>query len=77
MGSKSYDVTSFENGVRTKCDVSNVHDTTPTAAQIAAAMGTPEAGKIITINDAAGGVNFYLCASDGTNYFWLKMTKGL
>ena len=68
----------FDQGVNTKCTVGNVHDTTPTLAQITTEFGAPTAvgaGFLGTIDDAAGGVNFYLIGSDGTNYFFTKMTK--
>lgn len=68
------------DGFNTKCTQGNVHDTTPTAAQLITEFGTAAsrgAGFIGTVDDAAGSTNFYLVATDGVAYFWTKMTKAL
>lgn len=70
----------FKAGIRTKVATDDVHDTTPTNAQLITAFGaaaTQGAGFIGVVNDAAGGTNFYLVATDGVTYFWTKMTKAL
>lgn len=72
----------FTKAIQLKTNTDNVHDTTPTAAQINAALldsSGAEASpfKLALINDASGEVNVYIVAGDGTNTFWLKMTKGL
>lgn len=62
-------------GVVTKCSTDNVHDTTPTEASIITAFGaaaTVGAGFVGIINDAAGGVNVYICFSTGAKWAWLK-----
>lgn len=67
-------------GITTQVSVDNVHDTTPTLTQINTAFGAPTsvgAGFMGVINDAAGGTNFYVCASDGTNWFYSKLTKAV
>lgn len=56
----------------------DVHDSAPTIAQLTAAFGAPTvvgANFMGVINDAGGGTNFYLVCSDGTNWFFTKMTK--
>lgn len=68
------------SGVNLKITTGNVHDTTPTKAQITTEFGAPAtvgAGFVGVINDAAGSTNFYFVASDGTEWFWTKMTKAL
>lgn len=60
--------------------VDNVHDTTPTDAQLDTAFGTPATlgrGFIGTIDDASGETNFYLCVTTDNSWFWVKMTKAL
>lgn len=67
-------------GIYTEQAVNNVNDTTPTLAEITTSFGAPTtrgAGFIGVINDAAGGTNFYLIGSDGTNYFHTKMVKAV
>ena len=64
-------------GVQTKVDVSNVHDTVPTAAQVIAAFGTAAAagaGFVGIINDAGAGVNNYIVWSNGAQWSFLKGT---
>lgn len=67
-------------GIRTKQAVDDVHDTTPTDAQLDSAFGTPATlgrGFIGTIDDADGDTNFYLCITSDASWYWVKMTKGL
>jgi hypothetical protein len=82
MPTEHNDLAIFKAGIALKTNTDNVHDTTPTAAQINAALLETSTGeatpfKFGVINDASGEVNVYLVAGDGTNTFWLKMTKGL
>lgn len=66
--------------IKVKTAVNNVHDTAPTAAELTTsfgAVGTVGAGFVGVVNDAAGGTNFYIVASDGTSFFYLKMTKAV
>lgn len=80
MTTKLYDKLNLPAGLQTKVAVNNVNDTTPTNAELITSFGTCAsngAGFIGIVNDAAGGTNFYLVATDGTTYFWLKMTKAL
>lgn len=74
---KYLDVQDFSAGLKTKVGTGNVHDTTPTAAQLITEFGAATAGFVGVVNDAGGGVNFYIVASDGTDYFYLKMTKAV
>lgn len=57
--------------------VDNVHDTTPTQAQMVTALGAAARGKIGTIDDADGDTNGYICFSSDASWYWLKGTKGL
>jgi len=74
------ELTDFKLGIKTRVAVNNVNDTTPTNAELITSFGTCAsngAGFVGVVNDAAGGTNFYLVATDGTTYFWTKMTKAL
>lgn len=64
-------------GIIIKCEVDDVSNP-PTDAEIDAAIGTPVAmgaGYMFLLDDAAGGANFYLIASDGTNWWSFTGTK--
>lgn len=68
----------FVDGVITKVAVNNVHDTAPTEAELIVSFGAIAdrgPGFVGFVNDAAGGTNFYVVGCDGTDYFYLKMTK--
>lgn len=81
MAGKTYDVTEFVNGVRTKQSVSNVNDTTPTAAELTTAFGgaasTKGRGWIGTIDDADGDTNGYIVWASDASYYFLKGTKAV
>lgn len=50
----------------------------PTDAELDAEFGTPAAvgvGFVALLNDAGAGNNFYIVASDGTNWWQAAMTK--
>jgi len=58
--------------------VDDVHDTTPTDAQLDTAFGTPASlgrGFIGTLDDASGETNFYICITTDNSWFWTLMTK--
>jgi hypothetical protein len=60
--------------------VDNVHDTTPTAAELTAAFGSPETlgrGFIGTVDDADGDTNGYICWTSDASWYFLKGTKAL
>lgn len=66
-------------GIRTKQSVDNVTDALPTQAEMVTAFGaaaTTGAGFIGVIKDANADTNFFICISNGTSYFALKLTKG-
>jgi len=68
----------FTLGFNTIQSVDNVHDTTPTDAEIDTAFGTPATqgrGFIGTIDDASGETNFYIVVSSDNSWFWTKLTK--
>lgn len=80
MTTKLYDKLNLPAGLQTKVATNNVNDTTPTNAELITSFGTCAsngAGFVGVVNDAGGGTNFYIVATDGTTYFWLKMTKAL
>lgn len=50
----------------------------PTDAELDTAFGTPAnvgAGFTAVLDDNAGGANFYIISSDGTNWWHAAMTK--
>lgn len=80
MTTKLYDKLQLPAGLQTKVAVNNVNDTTPTSAELVTAFGTAAsngAGFVGVVNDAGAGTNFYIVASEGTSYYFLKMTKAV
>ena len=72
-------VVATAGGVRTKQAIDNVTDALPTQAEMVTAFGaaaTVGSGFIGVIKDNNADTNFFICASNGTSYFALKMTKG-
>jgi hypothetical protein len=66
-------------GVRTKQAIDNVTDALPTQAEMVTAFGaaaTTGSGFLGVIKDANADTNFFICMSNGTSYYALKMTKG-
>jgi hypothetical protein len=64
-------------GLLTKQAVTNVHDTTPTQAEMVTAFGAvPGRGFIGTIDDNDGNAVSYLCWSTDASYFFVAGTKG-
>ena len=66
-------------GIQTKQSVDNVTDALPTQAEMVTAFGaaaTTGAGFIGIIKDANADTNCFICVSNGTSYFALKLTKG-
>jgi hypothetical protein len=66
-------------GVRTFQSVNNVTDALPTQAEMVTAFGaaaTRAAGWVGFIKDNDADTNFFICASNGTSYYALKLTKG-
>ena len=67
-------------GVKTKVAVTDIV-AAPTQAEMVTAFGTAAAagaGFIGMIDDAAAGVNEYVCISNGTNWYYLAVaTKGV
>lgn len=67
-------------GVKTIQSVDNVHDTTPTAASLTSAFGSPATlgrGFVATVDDADGDTNGYLVWTSDASWYWLKGTKAL
>lgn len=65
-------------GVRTKQSVANVHDTTPTAAELTGTFGSPATlgrGFVATVDDADGDTNGYICWTSDASWYFLKGTK--
>ncbi len=74
------DVVNCAAGLNTIQAVTDVHDTTPTDAELDTAFGTPATvGRafIGTVDDADGDTNFYICASSDASWYYLKMTKAV
>jgi hypothetical protein len=67
----------FSAGARVKHATDDVSNP-PTDAELDTAFGTPAAvgaGFVGTLDDNAGGANFYIVSSDGTNWWYTAMTK--
>ena len=67
-------------GIRTRQALTDVHDTTPTDAQLDTAFGTPASlgrGFIGTVDDADGDTNGYIAWTSDASWYWLKGTKAL
>lgn len=68
----------FSAGLRTKQAVNNVHDTTPTAAELTTSFGDPTTigrGFIGTVDDADGNTNGYIVWASDASYYFVKGTK--
>jgi hypothetical protein len=64
-------------GIRTFQAVTNVHDTTPTQAEMVTAFGAvPGRGFIGTIDDNDANAISYLCWSTDASYYFVIGTKG-
>lgn len=75
---KDQDGVRASNGIVTQVDTSNVHDTTPTLAQIQAAFPNKYPGFIGVINDNASDTNLYVVVqydAAGAVWGWTKQTK--
>ncbi len=77
----------FAKGLALSVGITDVHDTAPTIAHLTA-EATAQAGVatlaevpdgfFFSVNDAGGGVNFYLCVKTdlpSAGLFFVKMTK--
>lgn len=65
------------SGINTKQTVGNVHDTTPTEAQLISEFGaiaTVGAGFIGVVKDADADTNLYLVVCTGAKYGFVKLT---
>ena len=65
-------------GLRTIQAVTNVNDTTPTAAELTTAFGAPATvgrGFIATVDDNDGDTNHYLVTASDASYYFVKLTK--
>jgi hypothetical protein len=65
-------------GINTEQSVTNVHDTTPTDAELDTAFGTPATvgrGFIGTIDDNDASTIGYICWATDANWFWVIGTK--
>jgi hypothetical protein len=68
----------FSDALNTKQAVTNVNDTTPTAAELTTAFGAPATlgrGFIGTVDDADGDANGYLVWTSDASFYFLKGTK--
>lgn len=65
-------------GINTIQSTADVHNTTPTDAELDTAFGTPASvgrGFIGTIDDADGDTNFYLAIPSDGSWYFIKLTK--
>lgn len=70
----------FAGGLNSKQSVANVHDTTPTAAELTGTFGSPATlgrGFVATVDDNDGDTNGYLVWTSDASWYWLKGTKAL
>lgn len=68
----------FPAGVRTKQAVNNVHDTTPTAAELTTSFGNPATigrGFVGTVDDNDGDAIGYIVWASDASYYFVKGTK--
>jgi hypothetical protein len=66
------------NGIKTKQAVTQVHDTTPTIAELTTAFGDPATlgrGFIGTVDDNDGDTNAYMVFVTDASFYFLKFTK--
>lgn len=78
-GVSSVVVDGSAEGVKTYQSVDNVTDALPTQAEMVTAFGaaaTRGAGWVGFIKDNDADTNFFICVSNGTSWYALKMTKG-
>jgi len=71
-------VKTFSDSVKIKQAVTNVHDTTPTAAELTTAFGDPATlgrGFVGTVDDADGDTNGYIVWCSDASFYFLKGTK--
>lgn len=78
FGTEYKDLRKFGGGIELPQTQSNVHDTAPTIAQLTTEFASAPVAATVPVrivNDAAGGVNVYIAANIGSDYFFVKMTK--
>lgn len=71
-------VKTFSDSVKVKQAVNNVHDTTPTAAELTTSFGAPATlgrGFIGTVDDADGDTNGYIVWCSDASFYFVKGTK--
>jgi len=69
-------VDASDAGVRTEVSTNNVTDLAPTDAELDAAFGTPAtvgSGWVGLVDDNGAGARMWICASDGTNWWYARM----
>jgi hypothetical protein len=74
---KDIDGVRFTNGVATAVNTADV--TTPTAAELIAALGSAasQAGKVYIQDDNGADTTVKLVVSNGTSYFFVALTKAV
>jgi len=68
----------FANALRTKQAVNDVHDTTPTAAELTTSFGNPATlgrGFLGTVDDNDGDAIGYIVWCSDASFYFLKGTK--
>ena len=74
------DLTDLTNGILELQVATDNTANPPTDAQLDSAFGTPATvgtGFLAILDDNAAGANVYLCASDGTNWWHVALTKAV
>lgn len=71
-------VKTFSDSIKVKQAVTNVNDTTPTAAELTTAFGAPATlgrGFVGTVDDNDGDTNGYIVWCSDASFYFLKGTK--
>lgn len=71
-------VKTFSDSIKVKQAVTNVNDTTPTAAELTTAFGNPATlgrGFVGTVDDADGDTNGYIVWCSDASFYFVKGTK--
>jgi hypothetical protein len=78
INSTSTNPSQFSGLVGVKQSTNNVTDALPTQAEMVTALGAANQGTGLmgVIKDANADTNFFICISNGTSWYALKMTKG-
>jgi hypothetical protein len=68
-------VKTFSDSVAIKQSVGSADDTTPTASEITAALGSPARGLIGTIDAGDADTDMFFCVASDASWYFVKLTK--